>query len=112
MTRRDKLPNSDRAIVEVAKLRDYSLSPNHEDGKHKARVFASALGIRQADAEWLRDLLLRAASEEEAEIVGKSLRHALCSGLPRHDSFWVGCCSKRLDRTVHRMFSETNNLLL
>jgi hypothetical protein len=37
------LPNGHRAFVDVAKLRDYYLNPSHEDGKHKARVFASAL---------------------------------------------------------------------
>ncbi len=55
------LPNPERAVVELVKLRDYCLDPDHEDGKHKARVFASALGIRQRDAEWLRDRLLEAA---------------------------------------------------
>jgi hypothetical protein len=39
-----KLPNAGQAIVDIAKLRDYSLSPTHEEGKHKARVFAAALG--------------------------------------------------------------------
>jgi hypothetical protein len=35
-----KLPNSEKAIVDIAKLRDYSLNPEHESGGHKARVFA------------------------------------------------------------------------
>jgi Domain of unknown function (DUF6883) len=35
-------------------------------------VFASALGIRQSDAEWLRQLLLLAAREEEGSIVGEN----------------------------------------
>jgi len=56
-----KLPNPDRAVVDLSKLRDYCLNPTHEDGKHKARVFASALGLRQADAWWLRERLLEAA---------------------------------------------------
>ncbi len=47
----------------MAKLRDYALDPIHSKGKHKARVFASALGLTRNDAEWLRDELLRAASE-------------------------------------------------
>ena len=47
----------------MAKLRDYSLDPIHSKGKHKARVFASALGLTRNDAEWLRDELLRAAKE-------------------------------------------------
>ena len=41
------LPNPDRAVVDLAKLRDYCLNPQHEEGKHKARVFASALGLTQ-----------------------------------------------------------------
>ncbi|MBV9763972.1 MAG: hypothetical protein JOZ48_03925 [Acidobacteriaceae bacterium] len=69
---RDRLPNPDRAIVDIAKLRDYCLNPNHEDGKHKARVFASALGIRQSDADWLRQILLLAAREQEARILGEN----------------------------------------
>jgi hypothetical protein len=56
-----KLPNGDRAIVDIRKLRDYCLNPNHPDGKHKARVFKAALGITRADADELRDALLEAA---------------------------------------------------
>ena len=63
-----KLPNPERAVVELTKVRDYCLNPNHDDGKHKARVFASALGIRRSDAGWLRDCLLEAASGD-AELV-------------------------------------------
>lgn len=55
-----KLPNPDRAIVDIVKLRDYCLNPGHEQGRHKARVFASALGLTAADAGWLRDRLLDA----------------------------------------------------
>lgn len=61
-----KLPGADRAIVDTAKLRDYCLDPHHPRGRHKARVFASALGLTQADAEILRDALLAAAREESA----------------------------------------------
>ena len=56
-----KLPNPARAIVDIAKLRDYCLNPRHEHGRHKARVFASALGLTAADAGWLRDRLREAA---------------------------------------------------
>jgi len=61
-----KLPGGDRAVVDLAKLRDYCLNPRHPRGRHKARVFASALGITSADAEQLRRALLKAASESEA----------------------------------------------
>ena len=61
-----KLPNGDRAIVEIAKLRDYCLDPQHHQGKHKARVFAATLGMTQTDAPALRKELLRAAREVDA----------------------------------------------
>jgi hypothetical protein len=54
------LPNATKAIVTLEKLRDYSLDPNHEKGKHKARVFASALGFTQQDARRLREMILQA----------------------------------------------------
>jgi hypothetical protein len=53
----DRLPRADRAVVPREKLEDYLLNPEHEVGRHKARVFASALGIRQSDWEYLRDQL-------------------------------------------------------
>ena len=58
-----KLPGGDKAIVDIEKLRDYCLDPHHPRGRHKARVFAAALGLAQTDAEFLREALLRAARE-------------------------------------------------
>ena len=52
--------------VNLAKLSDYCLSTTHPEGKHKARVFRSALGLTPEDALWLRDALLAAAAREEA----------------------------------------------
>lgn len=46
-----RLPGHEQAVIDPAKLRDYCLCPDHETGRHKARVFASALGIGQED--WL-----------------------------------------------------------
>jgi len=60
------LPNGNRAVVDISKLSDYCLNPLHEGGKHKARVFAAALGIGRIHAGWLRDRLLEAAVREEA----------------------------------------------
>jgi hypothetical protein len=57
------LTNADRAVVEIGKLRDYCLNPDHPRGRHKARVFAATLGLGTTDAERLRDTLLRAAVE-------------------------------------------------
>lgn len=62
----NRLPNAERAFVDIAKLRDYSLNPAHEKGKHKARVFRSALGFTEADAERLRQLVIDAVLSSEA----------------------------------------------
>ncbi len=61
-----KLPGGANAIVEISKLRDYCLDPHHPRGRHKARVFLSALGMGQSDAELLRAALMQAAREEDA----------------------------------------------
>lgn len=71
-----KLPCGVDAIVEISKLRDYCLNPYHPRGRHKARVFASALGLQQADVEFLRAALLTAARTgdavgQEADIYGE-----------------------------------------
>jgi hypothetical protein len=60
------IPHADRAVVDIRKLRDYCLHPLHEEGKHKARVFAAALGMTGADAEPLRDILLQAIKTHDA----------------------------------------------
>ncbi|HEY3245689.1 MAG TPA: hypothetical protein VGM03_20280 [Phycisphaerae bacterium] len=60
-----KLPNADRAVVEIEKLTDYCLSPHHLRGRHKARVFAAVLGLTAADADALRDALMDAAQSQE-----------------------------------------------
>jgi len=61
-----KIPNAERAIVEVEKLRDYCLSESHPRGKHKARVFASVLGITADDADELRSAMMTAVRVTEA----------------------------------------------
>jgi len=62
-----RLPNSHKAVVEIEKLRDYSLNSNHPVGKHKARVLRAALGITIEDAAWLRERALEAATSSDAE---------------------------------------------
>jgi hypothetical protein len=62
-----KLPSGDKAIVDREKLVGYCLDSDHPRGKHKARVFASALGFTAENADELRDALLRAAATEDAE---------------------------------------------
>ena len=63
-----KLPGAERAVVNIAKLRDYCLNPRHPRGRHKARVFASPLGLTERDADVLREALLKAASDSEATL--------------------------------------------
>jgi hypothetical protein len=62
-----KLPNGDRAIVDIRKLVGCSLDTRHERGGDKAKMFASALGMTVDDADELRQLLLLAAATGEAE---------------------------------------------
>jgi hypothetical protein len=61
-----KLPNPERAVVDIVKLRDYVLSSEHRRGRHKARVFATVLGLTAENAEELHETLLAAALTHEA----------------------------------------------
>ena len=69
-----KLPNPERAVVDVVKLRDYVLNSEHPRGRHKARVFAAKLGFAAGDAEAVRAMLLRAAVDYDA-VPGKQDRY-------------------------------------
>jgi hypothetical protein len=61
-----KLPNPERAVVDIHKLRNYCLSPDHRRGCHKARVFAASLGWTVNDAHYLREALLAAVRDNDA----------------------------------------------
>jgi hypothetical protein len=63
-----QIPNAENAVVDIRKLRDYCLSLEHEEGKHKARLFLSALGITADNAEELRQLLLQVVKSHEARL--------------------------------------------
>ena len=63
-----KIPNAERAIVDIGKLRDYCLNSEHNDGKHKARLFSAALGMGINDAEALREALLQAVQTANAQL--------------------------------------------
>lgn len=60
------LPNAEKAILDIRKLREYTLNPSHLAGSNKARVFASCLGIGQQDDELLRSVCLRVILNNEA----------------------------------------------
>lgn len=52
------LPRAEDAEVPEDKLRGYALDPDHQTGRHKARVFLSSLGIARSDWAFLRDQIL------------------------------------------------------
>lgn len=61
------MPQAERAVVDLTKLRDYCLSATHPRGRHKARVFEATLGFTSAHAEELRSALLVAVRGTNAE---------------------------------------------
>ena len=70
-----KLPRADEAIIDISKIRDYCLDPRHPRGKHKARIFKSALGLTQRDAVELKQdiakaILVADCQEGEKDIHG------------------------------------------
>ena len=62
------IPNAENAVVDIRKLRDYCLSLEHDDGKHKARLFSSILGMTADNAEELRQILLQVVKTHEAQL--------------------------------------------
>lgn len=53
---------------QIQKLRDYCLNPGYDDGKHKARLFLSILGMPADAAEELRQILLAVIQSHEARL--------------------------------------------
>lgn len=56
------LPNANKAIIKKEKITDYVLNFEHFEGKNKARVFLSVLGLRKENSDYLiaaiRDAIL------------------------------------------------------
>ena len=103
------LPNYHRAILDLRKIEDYCLNPDHPRGRHKAQVFRGALGINRADAEWLRSAILRAMRHNEAiEQICDSSGSRWCVDmlLARHDkrvvvrTIWIVRTSEDFPRFV------------
>lgn len=93
-----RLPNGERAFVDAEKLSGYCLDLQHPRGRHKARLFASRLGISSNEEELLRRALMTAAATEEATSLGEDefgRRFAVefdlrgPSGSGRVRSYWI-----------------------
>ena len=52
------LPGAEQARIPTEKLTGYALDLDHPRGRHKARVFAAALGITANDWPYLHDQIL------------------------------------------------------
>ncbi len=62
------IPNAENAVVDIRKLRDYCLNLDHDEGKHKARLFSSILGMTAENAEQLCQVLLEVVKTQEAQL--------------------------------------------
>jgi hypothetical protein len=61
------LPNLHNAVVPKEKPHDYVLNPDHPQGRHKARVFKSMLGIERQHAEVLAEIIIASLSRAAAQ---------------------------------------------
>ena len=55
-------------MADIRKLRGYCLNPEHDEGKHKARLFAVALGLSAGDAWELHKMVLQAVKKYDAQL--------------------------------------------
>jgi hypothetical protein len=60
------LPNAENAFIDTRKLTDYCLNLEHFEGRHKARVFKSALNIELCNVDKLQAALKEAAKNQPA----------------------------------------------
>ena len=104
-----RLPGGDCAVVDLEKLRKYCLSEHHLRGCHKARVFASVLGLVQEDAEILKQALLDSVVECDAALGEEDSygrRHVVDfqmrgpKGLATVRSIWIVLSQERYPRLV------------
>ncbi|MBB3837058.1 hypothetical protein FHS57_001052 [Runella defluvii] len=58
--------NANRAFIDDRKLMDYCLSESHPIGKHKAKVFKSALGFSIEHFQQLKNAILQSILKNEA----------------------------------------------
>ncbi len=63
-----KLPHGHRAYIDQQKLIAYSLDPEHDEGRHKAHLFESMVGINLQNSELLLNAVQQAAVTGEAAV--------------------------------------------
>ncbi len=73
-----KLPNLDNPLIDINKLSNYVLNPNHPEGRHKARVFGAALGVTRAEADWLAKAIRDGLSSADAILQSTTSWGTLC----------------------------------
>lgn len=61
-----RLPGGGDAVIDARKISDYILNPFHPRGRHKARVFLSALGLGPSGSRILLTALKSAAANHDA----------------------------------------------
>ena len=66
------LPECERAEIEDSKLVEYALNPQNERGRHKARVFDSALGFNLSNWEQLKQAILDALPHHVATLTSET----------------------------------------
>jgi hypothetical protein len=71
------LKNARVAIIEPDKLARYCLDLAHEDGRHKARVFKTALGFDRSNAGDLIRAIRTGIMAHEAEYIGETMHGLL-----------------------------------
>ncbi|WP_139063952.1 DUF6883 domain-containing protein [Thiorhodospira sibirica] len=62
------VPNAEQAVVDIRHIENYCLNHQHPRGKHKARVFLSALGLNRTDAPELADILRQKILTEKCTV--------------------------------------------
>ncbi len=60
-----KIPNGEKAVIDILKLREYCLNPSHPRGQHKAKVFKNVLNLTRQDVMILYRSLQTAAAEKD-----------------------------------------------
>ena len=71
-----RLPNGDKVIIDLRKFQDYMLNDEHEEGRHKAKLFREIVGVTWENVDFLVEdlriaVLLNDAIEGKEDIHGK-----------------------------------------